>query len=239
MGPDALAMERRMQVFQCKTIPNCRTGYEVMFRNKAMHIIHWVISEIAGLPLFDDQDITYGDEGDDDRLEEMVVEEHVAISIAAPDVTELSTVDESILPYRTVVRAHLDVFDAAENANDPPRRITSAAYALDSEEYHASVYLNIQDYQQSVDLNGGFDYEYLFNKRAEQGWAGTDSLYHAWLLVNYRRAPQRLSIKLFKERYPNWKEVILPRMNLSPTEEPQSQTGSTRSLGQSSSDKGK
>ena len=217
VGPDALAMDRRMHVFKCQTIPNCRAGYEVMFRRKAMDILHWIITEISEMPLFDDQDITFGDD-DEDRLEGIITDQQPSNSVVipVPDLASLTHIDESVLPYRAVVRAHLDVYDAIEDGNNPPLRLTSRAYDVASTEYHQSVYLNIKDYTHTVDVNVGIDYEALFKNRKEQGWTGVDSLYHAWLLVNHRRTPRSFSMKKFKERYPDWKEVMMSSMNLTP-----------------------
>ena len=78
------------------------------------------------------------------------------------------------------------MYDPTEEPNHPPYRLASG-YNLASEEFHRSVYINIQDHTKSVVVNKGIDHEVLFTNRLEQGWSGIDSLYHAWLLVNHRR----------------------------------------------------
>ena len=213
-------MQRRMHVFKCSTIPNCRTGFEVMFRQRAMEIIHWIATETDGMPLFDDHDIqTNFDEDEDEQRLMLAAEEDDTPSVPefySLDLSNMRYVDESILPRRSIVRAHLDVYDSLEEPHLPPYRLFSG-YDVASEDYHRSVYLNIQDFSRSVDVNNGIDHETLFTNRYEQSWSGTDSLYHAWLLVNHGRTPKRFSMRTFAQRYPDWKMVKLAIMDLSPT----------------------
>ena len=183
------------------------------------------------MPLFDDHDVL--NNYDEDEGEQMLMaaadetdETQNLPEFYTLDLSSMRYVDESILPRRSIVRAHLDVYDAAGEANHPPYRLVSG-YDLASEEYHRSVYINIQDHTKSVDVNNGIDHEVLFTNRFEQGWSGIDSLYHAWLLVNHGRAHRSFRMKTFAERYPNWKKVKVPVMDLSPTSMQMSGASST------------
>lgn len=214
-GADAKAMEKRMQVFECKTIPNCRPGYDVMYTQRAMEIIHWMAEKLHDVPLFDDADV--GTSYDDQvPILNRSLEPISVPDFTTSDLTNLRYVDETILPQRTVLRAYLDAYDHHGDVNCPPFRITSKAYALDSLAYHRSVYLNIRNPFESVNLDEGIDVEALFSNRKEQGWRGMDSLYHAWLLVNFRRTPSQFKMKEFAARFPDWKKKMLPSMDLSP-----------------------
>ena len=213
-------MAKRMQVFHCKAIPNCRTGLEMMYRLRAMEIIHWITEQLGDLPNFDDHDIvsTYGQE-EEDRLQ--VLASNVVPHQLLPnvDLPALRCVDESILPHRSIVRAHLDVYDAVQNDHLAPYRLTKPSYNLDSEEYHLSVYKNLigENYKQAVDVNAGVDVEMLFRNRKEQGWKGTDSLYHAWLMINHGLTHPLFDVRKFASRHPDFRQVRLKMLDLSPT----------------------
>ena len=118
-------MQRRMEVFKCRTIPNCRTGYEVMYRQRAMEIIHWIATETEGMPLFDDHDVLNNYDEDEEDLMLLAAAEETEETQNLPDFyrLDLSTmryVDESVLPHRSIVRAHLDDYDATKEPNNPP-----------------------------------------------------------------------------------------------------------------------
>ena len=209
-----------MQVFHCKTIPNCRTGYEVMFRHRAMEIVHWISTQIEGYPNFEDHDLitAYGQD-EEDRLQELTTQILPGELLPQIDLPSLRCVDETVLPPRSIVRAHLDVYDAVSDDHCPPHRLTRPSYDLQGEDYHQSVYMNLQDnnYKKAVDVDGGVDVETLFRNRREKGWKGTDSLYHAWLLVNHGRTHPLFGIKTFAARHPDFRTVMMKAMDLSPT----------------------
>ena len=213
-----------MKIFKCKTIPNCRPGFDVIYQQRAMEIIHWMAEQLHDVPLFNDSEVTtnYGD----DQLHLInQLDERFRPPEVGPgsDLSHLRYVDETVLPQRTVIRAYLDAYDHHGDSNNPPFRITSKAYALDSSPYHESVYINIQNPHNSVNVDEGVDVETLFQNRMEQNWKGVDSVYHAWLFVNHRRTPALFRLKLFAERHPDWRSVMLKTMDLSPGSRPPNQ----------------
>ena len=198
-----------------------------MFRQRAMEIIHWIAHVTRKMPLFDDHDVNtnYGQD-DGDRLEVLgttVVQRNLLPTINLP---ALRCVDENVLPHRAIVRAHLEVYDATVDDSNPPYRLTGFR-ELDSEEYHRSVYLNLQDVSKTIDVDAGVDVERLFRTRREQSWKGTDSLYHAWLLINHRRTHALFGMKKFAARHPDWRAVMMKSLDLTPSwdDSSQKQTG--------------
>lgn len=186
-----------------------------------MEIIHWIAVATAELRLFDDHETmtNYG-QREGDRLQTTLVETTPPTNLLPTvNLGQLREVNESVLPHRAVIRAHLDVYDATMNDHCPPYRITRAT-DMDSMEYHRSVYRNIQGAEKTINVNGGYDFQDLFLARKEQGWRGTDSLYQAWLLVNYGLVHPLFSIPNFTKRFPRWREVKLKSMDLSPTLQP-------------------
>ena len=202
-------MMDRIEVFHCKKIPGLRPGMELKFREHAMEIIHWMGELVKDMPLWEDSDIR----GEDFELQES--SEHYIPSVI--DLSDLPDVDESVLPQSTVVRAHLDVYDTTADTQIYPYRLTSPEYDFNSIEYHKSIYLDIQGkFSDAIDKNAGYDLETLFRARKQVGWYGVDSLYHAWLLVNFRLSPHSLSMKTFSQRYPDWRQVMIEVMDLTP-----------------------
>ena len=90
-----------------------------------MEIIHWIATETDGMPLFDDHDVLNNYDEDEDDMMLMAAAEETEESQNLPDFyrLDLSTmryVDESVLPHRSIVRAHVDVYDATKEPNNPP-----------------------------------------------------------------------------------------------------------------------
>lgn len=203
-------MMDRLEVFQCKKIASHRPGMELLFRKHAMEIIHWMADFIKDMPLWEDSDI---------RGEELNIDLETSDHYTPPviNLSDLEEVNESILPRSTVVRAHLDVYDTTADTQVIPYRLTSNGYDVASEEYHRSVYLDIQGkFVELINKDVGYDLEALFRSRRQVGWLGVDSLYHAWLFVNFRRSPPGFSMKLFSQRYPDWRNVMMQEMDLTP-----------------------
>ena len=147
-----------------------------------MKIIHWIVTMLEGMDLF---------ENPLNNTPKFILSNEPIIApqeqpVEIIDLTCDENVTEAILPRAAVERAHLDVYDASGPLNVVPYRLTSRAYDLDSQEYHHSVYLNIKgEYAKHIDLNS-IDLQTLYEVRKENMWKGVNSLYHAWLLVNFR-----------------------------------------------------
>ena len=59
------------------------------------------------------------------------------IDLTSEDYEELSNVTESVLPQAVIECAHLDVYDSTGPDHEViPYRLTSRAYAVDSDAYH-------------------------------------------------------------------------------------------------------
>ena len=134
-------MEGRIQYFQCRSMPKVKTGMDAVYRKRAMNIIHWVVHMLDGMDLFENK---LNDTPKFDLLPPPGFSPE-SDQAATPEVIDLTfedmpTVTEAVLPREAVERAHLDVYDASGPDHQViPYRLTSPAYALDSDAYHRQV----------------------------------------------------------------------------------------------------
>ena len=112
---------------------------ENVYRSKAMEIIHWMMHVTAGMNLFENR---YNDTPKFivGRLPSSIICSEVnspeIIDLTGDHFTEIENVTDSILPRAAIERAHLDVYDNTPDLEVIPYRLTSKAYALDSDAYH-------------------------------------------------------------------------------------------------------
>ena len=78
----------------------------------------------------------------------------------------------------------MEVSDAGAWPDIIPFRIHS--FDINSPQYHRGVYNCIRGaHKDHINFNGPHDTLMLFKSRRKNKWIGKDSLYDAWLIVNY------------------------------------------------------
>lgn len=122
-------------------MPVIRRGMEVVYKARAMDIIHWMVQLLDGMDLFENSHnntpafiIPQEPYAEDDWEDEMAP---TTIDLTAEGCDDLVNVDESVLPRAAIERAHLDVYDSTGNEHEQiPYRLTSPAYDVNSDAYH-------------------------------------------------------------------------------------------------------
>ena len=82
-------------------------------------------------------------------------------------------------------------------ADEIPYRLISMAYDVNSAQYHRAVFLCLQGkFQGHIDLGNRNNHD-LFTSRPKVGWKKSDTLYDAWLLVNFNESRSVFNLELF------------------------------------------
>ena len=164
-----------------------------------MEIVHWLGRRLRDVPLFSESD----------AVSRKVEENRFVLKSRKRTwvVEDNPTLDETLLPERSIVRAHMCVYDQKEAENRIPYRIVKG-FDINSPGYHRSVHYGVTG-KTEKQLTLKHDLIDLFVNRKQLGWKGKDSLYDVWLISKGECRPT-FDLDLFTERYPNWREEQKP-----------------------------
>ena len=128
-------MWKRIQVFNCSSLPSVRRGMEVVYRQQAMEIIHWMVSELKGMDLFQNDynstpayTLSSTAPAFTPRPSDVVLQE--------PCFDGMETVSSDVLPRNALEMAALDVYAATCPREEIPYRLLSRRYDVAHEAYH-------------------------------------------------------------------------------------------------------
>ena len=93
---------------------------------------------------------------------------------------------------------HLEVSDAGDWRDVVPYRLHS--FDVNSPQYHRAIFNCVKGgYKEFIRFDGATDTLMLFNCRRKNMWKGRDSLYDAWLIVNFGEWRSVINKELFEK----------------------------------------
>ena len=221
VGADAEAVERRLSIFETKSIPNPRNRLSEWLRYNAMMVFHYCANELKDEPLFSDDenghDNNVGNEGyesdegakynDYDRTDADLFrpKDILQFSSAGEQAQVDEAVPSSVVPDHMLQHVSFKLDKAYPEHWVKDHKLFDYKADINSEEYHRKMFLLANGGWQETEDFYSEDAERL-KMRLNHSWKGKDTLYDAWLLSE-RKTHEQFDMETFLERYPKWPEL--------------------------------